>query len=100
MSANFKLRHYRLTVGGRAISLPTGITYTVRASMDQASQSQETQSARPPAAAPDRSRLLLEINAAIIAHASLNELLGAVSACLRREIKHDFASVCLFDPDL
>jgi formate hydrogenlyase transcriptional activator len=49
---------------------------------------------------PDRSRLLLEINAAIIAHASLNELLGAVSSCLRREIKHDFASVCLYDPDL
>jgi len=82
------------------VSLPAGITYTVRASMDQASHSQGTQSVRQPAASPDRSRLLLEINAAIIAHASLNELLGAVSACLRREIKHDFASVCLYDPDL
>src|SRR4030095_15409312 len=41
---------------------------------------------------------LSEINAAIISHADIPELLGAVSACLRREIRHDFASVCLYDP--
>lgn len=48
----------------------------------------------------DRSRLLLEINAAIIAHADLPELLRAISACLHREITHDFASLCLFDPTI
>src|SRR5687768_9856239 len=52
---------------------------------------------RPPVAVRDRSRLLLEINAAMIAHADLPELLRAVSACLRREITHDFAAVCLYE---
>jgi formate hydrogenlyase transcriptional activator len=48
----------------------------------------------------DRSRLLLEINAAMISHADLPELLRAISACLHREITHDFASMCLFDPEI
>ena len=47
----------------------------------------------------DRSRLLLEINAAMISHAELPELLRAVSACLRREITHDFAAMCLYDQE-
>jgi formate hydrogenlyase transcriptional activator len=51
-----------------------------------------------PATTRDRSNLLLEINAAIISHAELPELLRAVSACLRREITHDFAAMCLYDP--
>jgi len=48
----------------------------------------------------DRSRLLLEINAAMISHADLPEFLRAISACLHREITHDFASMCLFDPEI
>jgi formate hydrogenlyase transcriptional activator len=57
--------------------------------LDQTAQVQEPER--------DTSRLLLEINAAIISHADLPELLTAVSACLRREIRHDFAAVCLYD---
>jgi formate hydrogenlyase transcriptional activator len=51
------------------------------------------------AAAPakrDRSQLLLEINAAIVSHASLTDLLRAVSACLKREVTHDFAALVLY----
>jgi formate hydrogenlyase transcriptional activator len=47
----------------------------------------------------DRSQLLLEINAAIVSHAEMPELLEAVSACLRREIPHDIAVLVLYDPD-
>jgi len=54
------------------------------------------------AAAPakrDRSRLLLEINAAIVSHASLADLLRAISACLKREVTHDFAALVLYHPE-
>jgi formate hydrogenlyase transcriptional activator len=47
----------------------------------------------------DRSQLLLEINAAIVSHAGMSELLQAVSACLHREIPHDFAVLVLYHPD-
>src|SRR5262245_5277767 len=47
----------------------------------------------------DSSQLLLEINAAILSHAGLSELLNAVSACLRRELKHDFAAMTLYQPE-
>jgi formate hydrogenlyase transcriptional activator len=48
---------------------------------------------------PDRSRLLLEINNAIVSHLGMRELLGAVSGCLRREIPHDLAGLALYDPE-
>jgi len=47
----------------------------------------------------DSSRLLLEINVAIVTHAALPELLSAVSACLRREIRHDLAALGLYEPE-
>jgi formate hydrogenlyase transcriptional activator len=52
---------------------------------------------QPAVSTRDRSRLLLEINAAMISHADVPELLRAISACLRREITHDFAALCLYD---
>ena len=52
---------------------------------------------RPPS---DRARLLLEINNAIVSNLDLAQLLKAVSACLRREIPHDFAGLALYDADL
>jgi hypothetical protein len=39
----------------------------------------------------ERSRLLLEINNAIVSHLELAPLLKAISECLRRELPHDFA---------
>src|SRR5688572_20014801 len=65
--------------------------------MSQARHLGDDEVDRPPVAVRDRSRLLLEINAAMISHADLPELLRAVSACLRREITHDFAAMCLYD---
>jgi formate hydrogenlyase transcriptional activator len=47
----------------------------------------------------DRSRLLLEINNAIVSHLSLQELLKAISDCLRRAIPHDAAGLALYDSD-
>jgi formate hydrogenlyase transcriptional activator len=68
--------------------------------MSQTRQFSDAEDREAPVAVPrDRSRLLLEINAAMISHADLPELLRAVSACLRREITHDFAALCLYDQE-
>ncbi len=53
-------------------------------------------SARAP---EERARVLLEINNAVVAHLDLAQVLSAVSACLRREIKHDFAALALYDAE-
>jgi formate hydrogenlyase transcriptional activator len=45
----------------------------------------------------DRIRLLLEVNNAVVAHLSLDELFRAVSNCLQRVIQHDGAGLALFD---
>jgi formate hydrogenlyase transcriptional activator len=45
----------------------------------------------------DRTRVLLEINNAVVSHLDLAQVLRAVSTCLRREIKHDFAGLALYD---
>ena len=48
----------------------------------------------------DRLSLVLEINNAVVSHLELRELLKAISACLGRVIPHDFASFCLYDPEI
>src|SRR5204862_6772410 len=45
----------------------------------------------------DRVQLLLEVNNAVVAHLSLDELFPAVSACLRKVIQHDGSSLVLLD---
>src|SRR5215475_15663493 len=50
-------------------------------------------------AATDRARVLLEINNAVVSHLDLVEVLRAISACLRREIKHDLAGMALYDEE-
>jgi formate hydrogenlyase transcriptional activator len=47
----------------------------------------------------DRVRLLLEVNNAVVAHLSLDELFPTVSACLRRVIEHDGSALILFDQE-
>lgn len=47
----------------------------------------------------DRARVLLEINNAVVAHLDLAQVLRSVSTCLRREIKHDFAALALYNPE-
>ncbi|MBC7838584.1 MAG: sigma 54-interacting transcriptional regulator, partial [Nitrospiraceae bacterium] len=48
----------------------------------------------------DRLSLVLEINNAVVSHLELRGLLKAISACLARVIPHDFASFCLYDPEI
>ena len=52
--------------------------------------------ARPPT---DRARVLLEINNAIVSHLDLAKVLQSISDCLRREIKHDFAAMALYNAE-
>jgi formate hydrogenlyase transcriptional activator len=46
----------------------------------------------------DRLRLLLEINNALVSTLDLRQLLSAISACLRRVMNHDYASLGLYEP--
>lgn len=46
----------------------------------------------------DRSQLLLEINNTLISNLNLNELLSAISNCLRHVLAHDAAGISLYDP--
>jgi formate hydrogenlyase transcriptional activator len=49
---------------------------------------------------PDnRSRLLLEINNAVVSILDLRQLLKAISLCLRRITGHDFAALLLYEPE-
>src|SRR5262249_27491357 len=45
----------------------------------------------------DRSQLLLEINNTLVSNLNLNELLTAISNCLRRVMPHDAAGLALYD---
>ncbi len=48
---------------------------------------------------PNRAKVLLEINNAIVSHLDLAQVLKAVSESLRREIRPDFAALALYDAD-
>ncbi len=45
----------------------------------------------------DRLRLLLEVNNAVVSHLDLRDVFVAVSACLRKVIRHDGSALVLFD---
>ncbi|MBI2209341.1 MAG: sigma 54-interacting transcriptional regulator [Deltaproteobacteria bacterium] len=47
----------------------------------------------------DRLSLLLEVNNAVVSTLDLHELLNEVSASLRRLIRHEYASLSLYDPE-
>jgi len=47
----------------------------------------------------DRLRLLLEVNNALVSTLDLHQLLSSISACLRRVMNHDYASLGLYEPD-
>jgi len=46
----------------------------------------------------DRLRLLLEVNNVLVSTLDLHQLLSAISACLRRVMNHDYASLALYEP--
>lgn len=47
----------------------------------------------------DRQQLLLEVNNAVVANLDLDNVFTAVSACLRKVIKHDGSSLVLYEPE-
>jgi formate hydrogenlyase transcriptional activator len=47
----------------------------------------------------DRSRLLLEVNNAVVSHLNLKDLMKSISASVRRIIPHDGAFLTIFGPD-
>jgi formate hydrogenlyase transcriptional activator len=67
--------------------------------MDGSAGTGENSQARGQRATSDRARVLLEINNAIVSHLDLAQVLNAISACLRREIQHDFAGLALYDAE-
>ena len=46
----------------------------------------------------DRTRLLLEVNNAVVSTLDFKELFANVSSCLRRVIRHDYTSIVFYDP--
>src|SRR5258706_13984456 len=48
---------------------------------------------------PDRLKLLLEVNNAIISHLDLHELFRAISGRLRQVIDYDVAGLSLYEPE-
>src|SRR5579875_2135975 len=47
----------------------------------------------------DHLQALLEMTTALVSNLDIGELFPAISACLRRVVKHDYASLCLLEPD-
>ena len=62
---------------------------------DESAQTAQQQLARE----RDRLRLLLEVNNAVVTTLNLRQLLNNVSASLRRLVKHEYASLSLYDPE-
>jgi formate hydrogenlyase transcriptional activator len=71
----------------------------VAVAVDNALNSQNTQIYQQELARErDRLRLLLEVNNALVSTLDLRLLLSAISACLRRVMNHDYASLGLYEP--
>jgi formate hydrogenlyase transcriptional activator len=72
----------------------------VAVAVDNALNSQNTQIYQHELARErDRLRLLLEINNALVSTLDLHQLLTSISACLRRVMNHDYASLALYEPE-
>lgn len=48
----------------------------------------------------DHSRLLMEVNNAVVSHLDLQDVFTAVSACLRKVLQHDGSILVLYDRDM
>jgi formate hydrogenlyase transcriptional activator len=80
--------------------LLTQIANQIAIAVDNSLNFEDVRAAEKRAAqARDHSQLLLEINNAVASHLDLNELLRAISPCLRQVIHHDFAGLVLYDPE-
>jgi len=47
----------------------------------------------------DRLQLLLDLNNAVVSRLEFRDLFGAISACLRKAIPHDYTSLALYEPE-
>jgi formate hydrogenlyase transcriptional activator len=75
------------------------VAVQVAVAVDNALNSQNTQTYQQELARErDRLRLLLEVNNALVSTLDLHQLLFAISACLRRVLNHNYASLALYDP--
>jgi formate hydrogenlyase transcriptional activator len=71
----------------------------VAVAVDNALNSEQAQSAqRQLKEERDRLSTVLEINNAVVSALNLRELLSAVSTSLRRLVRHEYASISLYDP--
>jgi formate hydrogenlyase transcriptional activator len=76
------------------------VTRQVAVAVDNALNFEQAQTAqRELAAQRDRSRLLLEVNNAVVSILDLKQLLQTVSVRLRETLRHDFAILALYDEE-
>ncbi|TMQ27112.1 MAG: GAF domain-containing protein [Nitrospirae bacterium] len=76
------------------------VAHQVAVAVDNALHAESAQSAqRQLKYERDRVQLLLEVNNAVVSHLDLDDLFTAVSACLRRVIRHDGSSLVLYEPE-
>src|SRR5262249_10388610 len=76
------------------------VTRQVAVAIDNALNFEQAQTAqRELAAQRDRSRLLLEVNNAVVSILDLKQLLQAISVRLRETLRHDFAILALYEEE-
>jgi formate hydrogenlyase transcriptional activator len=76
------------------------VTRQVAVAVDNALNFEQAQTAqRELAAQRDRSRLLLEVNNAVVSILDLKQLLQTVSVRLRETLRHDFATLALYEEE-
>lgn len=76
------------------------VTRQVAIAVDNALNFEQAQTAQQQLADErDRSRLLLEVNNAIVSHLDLRELLRIIAERLRETMRQDFASLALYDEE-
>ena len=90
----------RRTYQEAEINFMQQVAHQVAVAVDNALHAESAQSAqRQLKHERDRVQLLLEVNNAVVSHLDLDDLFTAVSACLRRVIRHDGSSLVLYEPE-
>ena len=90
----------RRTYQEAEINFMQQVAHQVAVAVDNALHAESAQSAqRQLQYERDRVQLLLEVNNAVVSHLDLDDLFTAVSACLRRVIRHDGSSLVLYEPE-
>ena len=90
----------RRTYQEAEINFMQQVAHQVAVAVDNALHAESAQSAqRQLKYERDRVQLLLEVNNAVVSHLDLDDLFTAVSACLRRVIRHDGSSLVLYEPE-